>query len=207
MPRVTFPNTGAPQRTPAQALNLEPLASDDLRRMRARRTSRYWPCVVLVAAFAVCAPNADAVGQRAAAAPATSVRITALILTVPRGFDQHEVRRGGHLVGVLVSDYPVRANSPTLTEGVFPPHGVVLLVGRAVGPPLLLRRIPAPLLRLPVRLTQLQGPQHHAHGTAWNGTLRFRGVLYTISFWVGRSATSRDRAALLHTLALIRSAP
>ncbi len=192
--------------SPRRALNLEPAASDDLR-MPARRTSRYWPFVALVAAFAVCASNAEALGRSAAAAPATSVRITALILTVPRGFDQHEVQRGGRLVGVLVTDYPVRANSPTLTEGVFPSHGVVLLLGRAVGVPLLARRISAPLLRLPVSLTQLEGPQHHADGTAWNGTLRFRGLLYTISFWVGRSATSRDRATLLHTLALVRGTP
>lgn len=135
------------------------------------------------------------------------MRITALTLTVPRGFDQHEVQRAGHFVGVVVTDYPVPAKSPTLTDGVFPAHGVVLLLGRAVGPPLLLRRVPAPPLRLPVSLTQLQGPQHDVDGTAWNGTLSFRGLLYTISFWVGRSATSRDRTALLHTLALIRSAP
>ena len=170
--------------------------------MTFRRTSRYWLPVALVMAFAVCAPTAEGLGRSAPAASATSVRVGSLTVAVPRGFSRHDFHHGGHLVGVLVTDYRVPTNSPTLTEGLFPTHGVALILERAAGP-----RVAAPLLRLPLSLDQLGGPQHHADGTAWNGVLRFRGSLYTISFWLGQTAPPHDRAALLRALTLIHSTP
>lgn len=173
--------------------------------MTARGRARYWPSMVLVLAFALCAPTAEALDRRAADSPATTVRVAALVLTVPQGFNRDELRRAGR-VGVLLTNYPVRSNSPTLAKGQFPPHGVALVVSQAFGPLSLLRRVPAPPLRIPLSLNRLQGPQHHPDGDAWNGTFRFRGDVYDISFWIGRTAPSRDQAAIRHALILIRSA-
>lgn len=132
---------------------------------------------------------------------ATPVRIGALVLDVPAGFSRL-TRRVGRVAGVVVTDYPIARGSPTLTTGVFPANRVALVLARS---PRL--RIAAPPLRLPLRLAELRGPQHRADGASWNGLLRLDGSLYAISVWAGRTAPSRDRAALLHALASIRRAP
>jgi hypothetical protein len=156
-------------------------------------------CVLsaVVAAFGLAACGS---GTKTLAAPAISVRVGALVLTVPRSFNRL-TRRDGRLFGLVVTDYRVRADSPTLTRGVFPGNRVALVLERWRGP-----QVPAPPLRLPLSLHELEGPQHHATGTAWNGTLRLDGSLYTLSFWAGRTASPNDRAALLHALTSIRRA-
>jgi hypothetical protein len=108
------------------------------------------------------------------------------------------------LVGVLVSDYRIEPGSATLTKGVFPANAVALEIGLATGPA---DRIHLPPLRVPLSLSELRGPQPHADGTAWNGTLRFRGSAYVISFWIGRRAAARDRSLLQHALESIRAEP
>lgn len=150
-------------------------------------------------------PRAGAKG--APPIPASSVRVGALVFTVPRNFSQHDFRRSGRLLGILVTDYRVDANSSTLTTGTFPSHGVALVLGQAALPEVTARRAAARPLRLPLRLSELRGPQRHADGDAWNGVLCFRGLLYTVSFWAGRTALPDDRAALLDALTAIQPAP
>lgn len=128
-----------------------------------------------------------------------SVRVGALRLTVPQGFNRL-TRRFGRSVGVLVTDYSVKPGSPTLTKGIFPPDGVALVLGQATGPP-----VAAPSLRLPFALDQSRR-QTRVGGTVWNGILRFEHSLYTVSFWAGRTAQPHDRAVLLHALESIHRA-
>ena len=132
--------------------------------------------------------------------PQTSVRVGALIVPIPVAFTRYEVHRHGQRVAIVVTDYPVKPGSPTLTKGIFPANGVALSIGRGS------TQIPLPKLRLPLSLRELRGPQRHADGTAWNGTLGFRGSYYAVSFWTGRSAPAHDRASLLRALASIHAA-
>jgi hypothetical protein len=129
----------------------------------------------------------------------TSVRVGALVVTVPMGF-RHLTRRYAHASGLLVTDYRVRAHSRTLNRGIFPANGVLLSIGRGT------TQIALPKLRLPLSLHELRGPERRADGTAWNGTLSFRGSYYAVSFWAGRSASGHDRASLVHALASIHAA-
>jgi hypothetical protein len=153
--------------------------------------------VAAVVALTACGSTKKAPSDSLAA----SVRVGSLVLTVPRGFSRYEVRPSNHLVGAVVADYPVKAHSPTLTKGIFPASGVALSIGQRPGS----GAVAAPL-RLPLSLNELQGPQRHADGTAWNGTLSMGGSLYTVSFWAGGKAPSGDRAALLHALRSIHHA-
>lgn len=157
---------------------------------------------LLVTLLAVAAAVVLAAAAPGSAAPAVgaSARVGDLVLTVPRGFERDETRRDRRLVGILLTNYHVLPHGPTITMGVFPADGVALVLARWRGP------VAAPQLRLPLRLGELRGPQHHADGAAWNGVLRFRGSLYSISFWCGRAAPSRDRSALLHALSSIHGA-
>jgi hypothetical protein len=160
-----------------------------------------WALGVLLVVAAVLALGAYGEGkQQAPAAPATPMRVGALLFTVPRGFSRHDTQRHDRLVGVLITNYSVKAHSSTLTTGVFPANRVALVLGRWEG-----RRVGAPPLRLPLSLDELRA-QHHPDGTAWNAVLRFHGSLYTSSFWVGRIAPPHDRAALLHALMSIHRA-
>lgn len=132
--------------------------------------------------------------------PQISVRVGALNVPIPVSFTRYEVHRHGQLVGIVVTDYPVKPGSPTLTKGSFPTNGVALSIGRGS------TQIALPKLRLPLSLRELQGPQRHPDGDAWNGTLGFRGSYYAVSFWTGRSAPEHDRASLLRTFASIHAA-
>ena len=156
--------------------------------------------VILLAGLAVLALVGCGSGKKTSPdATQTSVRVGALVVTVPSGF-RHLTRRYAHVSGVLVTDYRVGAYSPTISRGVFPANGVLLSVGRGAA------HIALPRLRLPLSLRELRGPQRHKDGTAWNGTLGFRGSYYAISFWAGRSAAPHDRASLVHALASIHGA-
>jgi hypothetical protein len=144
-------------------------------------------------ALAACSNKREAVpGQPAK----ISTRLGALTITVPQGFSQRDIQgSGGRVIGVVISDYRVKAHSPTLTEGIFPGNGVALAIGQPSHAPAAV----APL-HLPLSLSALQGPEHHADGTAWNGLFRFHGRPYTVSFWAGRTSPRRDHAALRNAL-------
>lgn len=129
-----------------------------------------------------------------------SVRVGALIVAVPLGLHRTQIRLHGELLGALVTDYRVTPGSPTIREAAFPTNGVALLVGRVRALP----GLRVPQLRLPLVLNELRGPQHHANGTAWNGILAFHGSTYTVSYWVGRTASPNDRTAVEAALASIR---
>jgi hypothetical protein len=171
--------------------------------MRRLARSAVLIAVLVMAVFAVTACGAS--GKKAPVPPRISVRVGALVVAVPRGFSRTDVRGHGRLLGALVADYRVMPGSPTLREAIFPANGVVLSVGRAA-----LGALPPmhpPPLRLPLTLNGLRGPQHHADGTAWVGVFGFQGWVYTVAFWVGRTAPPHDRAALESVLGSIRHAP
>ena len=158
--------------------------------------------VIGVAAFALTACGGS--GKKGLVPPRSTVRVGALVVAVPHGFNQTEVRGHGQLLGVLVTDYRVTPGSPTLREGVFPANGVVLSVGRAAGG--VLPRLRLTPLRLPLTFSELRGPQHHSNGTVWNGTFRLNSRVYIVSFWVGSTAPTHDRAALQSALGSIHHA-
>ena len=59
-------------------------------------------------------------------------------------------------------------------------------------------------LRLPLSLNELHQGPHHADGTAWSGDFGFRGRVYSVTFWAGKTAPRHDRTSLLRALASIR---
>ena len=74
-------------------------------------------------------------------------------------------------VAVLVADYPLSMDGPTVRTATFPANGVVfeLLREQKLTPP-----IAAPPVRFPLSLSRL-GPSHHrTNGQTWE--LRFRGT-------------------------------
>jgi hypothetical protein len=156
-----------------------------------------------VAPFALAACGGG--GKKAPVPPQSFVHVGHLLVTVPRGFMRTEIRSHKPLLGALITDYRVSPGSPTLTEGVFPANGVALGVGR--GPRNMVPGLRLPQLRLPLTLNELRGPQHRTNGTAWNGTFGFQGsAYYTVFFWVGRTASPHDRAAVEAALGSIRHA-
>ena len=163
-------------------------------------TVRFVTVAVGLLALAACGGGKKTIS---ADPPGGSVRVGAFIVAVPQGFTRRRVQASNSRVtGVVISDYRVKAHGPTLAEGIFPGNRVAL----AVGAESWTGASSAPPLRLPLTLDELQGPQHHADGTAWNGLFRFHGQLYPVSFWAGQSAPPRDRTALLHTLTSIHPA-
>jgi hypothetical protein len=155
------------------------------------------------AVFALAACGAS--GKKAPAPVQGLVHVGDIMVAVPQGLTRREIRGDKTLLGVVITDYRVTPGSATLTEGAFPANGVALVVGRR--PLNLMPGIRLPQLRLPLALDELRGPQHHTNGTAWNGTFAFHGsAYYTVTYWVGRTASHHDRAAIKAALGSIRHA-
>ena len=143
-------------------------------------------------------PACGAAGKNEPGGHEGSVRVGALAVPIPRGFNKRVIRGRQDLLGLLVTDYRVKPGSPTLTAGIFPPNRVALSVARGD------KLAAPPPLRLPLSVTEL-GPQRHPDGTAWNGAFAFHGRLYAVSFWVGNGSPREDRAAIRKTLSSIRA--
>lgn len=142
-----------------------------------------------------------------------SARVGALRVTVPCGFSRYDIRGGFYrsgtrppVIGVVVTDYRLKTDSPLRTKGVVPvpPHGnrVVLKLSQwlAIGPDRL------PWLRLPLSLNEHWVSRHFAHGTRRYGFFRSHGQLYEVFFWAGREAPAHDRACLRNALRSIQGA-
>lgn len=134
---------------------------------------------------------------RVAAARSGTARVGVLHLQYPDRYQQLDVARG-----VLVADYPLSRDSPTVRIGVFPPSGVVFELFRE---PKLQPPVPAPHARFPLSLTAL-GPSHQRP----NGQireLRFQrhGGVYWVIVWFGNRASADDRAQITAVVSSIRS--
>ena len=184
---------------------LDPLIAEAKRRARRRRLLVCLGLVLLagiVVGLTVALRPSGGGPSGGFAAPTGAVRAGSLAVSVPRGFRQLEIRRHGKVIGSLVTDYRVTPGSPTLGAAVFPANGVLLSLGHAPGLP---ASVSLPPLRLPLTLHELGGPKYHSDGTTWNNTFKFRGQLYTITFWAGRDASTDHRAALRDALLSIRA--
>jgi hypothetical protein len=171
------------------------------------RTLGRFLCVVLAAA-AVLALAAWDTGKKVVHPPETSMHMGALTITVPRGLSHY----GKGSRGVLATD-DRRAHRrgegfakwSRLSSNGPPANKVALVLAQddtigAPPPPSALR------LHLPLSLDQPWFREHlrnGRHGYRW-GYLSFHGQPYAVTFWSGRAAPARDRAAVLSALTSIR---
>ena len=188
---------------PRLPFTIDPLIAEAKKRARQRRFLTLIVLLIALATGLTLALRSGGGGPSGvigtAGAPA---HVGALAAAVPPGLRQRQIRIHGKLIGTLITDYRVTPNSPTLKESVFPASGVLLSLGR--GPSALpLRSLPP--LRLPLTLSELKGPEHNTNGTNWNNLFAYRGQMYAINFWAGRTAPSADLAALKHALLSIHS--
>ncbi|HJX48889.1 MAG TPA: hypothetical protein VJ375_13660 [Gaiellaceae bacterium] len=153
---------------------------------------------VSVVAAVVCsiaaAPALTASGYAAAAARSASVG--ALRFSY----------RFAHLVfprGVLVADYQLSLNSPTVRSATFPASGVVFELEHE---PKLQPPIAAPAVRFPLSLANLGRSTRHANGQTWELRFRAKGSVYWAIVWLGKSARDEDRAAVTSIVSSIRRA-
>jgi hypothetical protein len=155
---------------------------------------------VSVVAAVVCsiaaAPALTASGYAAAATRSASVG--ALRFSYPDRF--------AHLVfprGVLVADYQLSLNSPTVRSATFPASGVVFELEHE---PKLQPPIAAPAVRFPLSLANLGRSTRHANGQTWELRFRAKGSVYWAIVWLGKSARDEDRAAVTSIVSSIRRA-
>ena len=167
----------------------------------------------LLAGVAVLALAGCGGGKEATPCPGASMHLGALRLTVPHGFKRYDLRGGIYpegtrppVIGVVVTDYRLKAHSPLRIHGFVPvpPHEnrVILTLGRWFG----LGPEPPPGLRLPISLDQHWVSRRFAHGTRRYGFFRFRGQLYEVFFWAGRAAPTHDRKCVRQALMSIQGA-
>jgi len=149
----------------------------------------------------------------------TSVRISALTITVPRGLGRYDIRGGGHMlgtrasvVGVLATDDPGAHRSgegfakwSQMSSNGPPANKVALVLQRwlVIGPD-----PPASALQihLPLSVHQPWFREHltnERRGYRW-GYLRLHGQYYEVMFWSGRAAPAHDRTAVVNALTSIR---
>jgi hypothetical protein len=113
--------------------------------------------------------------------------------------------RFGHLKlpgGVLVADYPLSRNSPTVRRGMFPTSGVLLALYRE---PKLQPPIAAGKVRFPLSLGKLGNILTRPHGQSWELRFRVQGDVYDVVVWLGNSSNTRNRAAMASVVSSIRS--
>jgi hypothetical protein len=103
---------------------------------------------------------------------------------------------------VLVADYPLSKNSPTVQTATFPANGVVfeLLHERKLNPP-----IAAPPVRLPLSLDRLGPSARHTNGQTWELRFRVKSDVYWVIVWYGNTANEPDRAAIASIVASIHT--
>ncbi len=103
---------------------------------------------------------------------------------------------------VLVADYRLSKNSPTVQTATFPASGVVfeLLREQKLNPP-----IAAPPVRFPLSIDRLGPSQHHTNGQTRELRFRVKQDVYWVIVWYGNTASARDRAAIASVLSSIRA--
>jgi hypothetical protein len=152
-------------------------------------------CVALAVA-AVCGA--------AAACAAAAVRGTVPASVGTLGFSYPA--RFAHLdfpQAVLVADYRLSKDSPTVRTATFPADGVVFELSRE---PKLSHPIPAPPVRFPLSLDRLGPSASRPNGQTWERRFAFRGAVYLVVVWYGKTASARDRAAVASIVASVRPA-
>jgi hypothetical protein len=141
------------------------------------------------------APAITATGH--AAAETRSARVGVLRFSYPDRFAYLLFPRG-----VLVADYRLSRNSPTVRDATFPSSGVVFEVLRE---PKLQPPIAAPTVRFPLALARLGRSARHANGQTWELRFRLKGAVYWVIVWFGKSASEKDRAAIASAVSSIHS--
>lgn len=132
------------------------------------------------------------------AAPGTvPASVGALQFAYPARFAHLDLGRGS---AVLVADYRLSKNSPTVRTATFPASGVVFMLSREQK---LSHPIPAPPVRFPLSLDRLGPSQHHANGQTWELRFRRNGDVYWVVVWYGNTASARDRAAIASVVSSI----
>jgi hypothetical protein len=109
-----------------------------------------------------------------------------------------------HLVfarGVLVADYRLTKNSPTVLFASFPASGVVFELDRE---PKLQPPIAAPTARFPLSLARLGRSTHRPTGQTWELRFSVKGSVYWVVVWFGKSAGEGSRAAIASVVSSIR---
>ncbi|MGN6430216.1 MAG: hypothetical protein ACTHNB_05710 [Gaiellaceae bacterium] len=158
---------------------------------------------VLLTVLAVPALAARRDGENAIRASGRSVRVEALVVVVPSGFNRRDDRSRGRRVGITVADARIPTDHLHRRAPVpEPQHGVVLGVWADVHP--VMRE---PRVRLPLSFHEHWQRRHIATQGAWRiGYLRIGGQNYGVLVWIGRYAPPHDHAALLRALTSIRRA-
>ncbi len=139
-----------------------------------------------------------AAGAIPTTAKSRSARVGLLRFHFPDRF-----RELGDPSGVLVADYPLSRNSPTVRYGVFPPSGVVFELFRE---PKLQYVIPAPTVRFPLSLSGLGRSHPRPNGQTWELRFRVKGAFYWVIVWFGKHASAEDRAGIASVVSSIRTA-
>lgn len=151
-------------------------------------------CVGLVVA-ATC--GAAAAGAFAAAHGTVTARVGTLRFSYPARFAHLDFPQA-----VLVADYRLSKDSPTVRTATFPAEGVVFEVLRE---PKLDHPIPAPTVRFPLSLDRLGPSAPHPSGQTWERRFAFRGAVYLVVVWYGKTASERDRAAVAAIVTSVRA--
>ena len=134
------------------------------------------------------------------AAPGTvSASVGTLHFAYPARFAHLDLGRGS---AVLVADYPLSMDSPTVRTATFPANGVVFLLSRE---PKLSPPVPASSVGFPLSLSRLGPSQRHPNGQTWELRFRRNGDVYRVTVWYGNTASARDRAAIASVVSSIRA--
>ena len=104
---------------------------------------------------------------------------------------------------LLVADYRLSRNSPTVRSATFPASGVVFELEHEakLQPPVAARAV-----RFPLSLAKLGRSIRHANGQTWELRFRTKGAVYWAIVWFGKSASNEDRAAVTSIVSSIHSA-
>jgi hypothetical protein len=160
------------------------------------------PLLVLFVAAGIVSACLDDPLRAAGAAGSTatsarSARVGALRFSYPD--------RLAHLLlphGVLVTDYRVSMNSPTVREAVFPATGVLFGLSRELK---LQHPIAAPTVRFPLSMVRLGASHSRPNGRTWELRFSVKDAVYLVTVWFGKGSDGRDRAAIASVVSSIRT--
>jgi hypothetical protein len=161
---------------------------------------RTWLGTGLVAAVVgsvVAASAVAAVGR--AAADGASARVGSLAFAYPSRFAHLDLPGA-----VIVADYPLSKNSPTVRSATFPRNGVLFMLNRE---PKLQPPIAAPAVAFPLSLRSLGRSHHHPNGQTWERRFQLKGSVYGVTLWLGNASSKSDRATIASVLTSVHSTP
>ena len=130
------------------------------------------------------------------AAAETTARVGVLSVSYPDRFGRLDLPHT-----VLVADYPLSRNSPTMQRGVFPAGGVFFELFREELKPQ--PSIPAPAGRFPLRLGSLGRILSRPNGHTWERRFSVQGGVYWVIAWLGKRSSTGDRATIASVVSSI----